>query len=265
MTMKYADIILNFATVGFSGIEFTNAGWISMMFVPTCAYMAACLCLFTFVFRKELKAQDPVSPLTVSPDKPVLSVRQKALIPVIIITVALWASGINVTFAAVCAALIMVLLGFLKLPDIKAIDLNTLVFLTAAFAIGSALNNKGVAPLLFTRLSGLLPAPPQTAYLLAASGISVIIHMILGSNTTSLSVIIPALLGTSANYDPQIIMLTAFVSVAFHCVAPFHCVTMAISSAKNYFPNKYILRFGLPGIPLIFVALYLFYFPWWGV
>ena len=55
MATRDADIIMNNAAVGFSGLNISDAAWTKHMAVPTVIYIVVILVLFIFLFRKDLR------------------------------------------------------------------------------------------------------------------------------------------------------------------------------------------------------------------
>ena len=266
MGTRNADIILNNAVVSFAGLQFSDWDWIRYMLVPSLGYLALILGFFILLFRKQLLGirLQPAAPQAKSRLEP----RERLALIIALSTVLLWLSQpwhqVSAVWVTLVANLAFVALGFITLKDIRAIDVSTLVFLTAAFSIGGVLKHSGTAQVLFSRIHGLLPQEANTAYLLAIVLIAMLMHLILGSNTTTLSVVIPSLVLLSAGaIPPEITMLLSVVGVCFHGILPFHSVALMIGTGNDYFPARLVPRFGLPATLLVFAGALLFFLPWW--
>jgi len=94
--------------------------------------------------------------------------------------------------------------------------------------------------------------------------VGMIMHMILGSNVTTLSVVTPGLLVLGNGlFSGELLVYILIVTVSFHAILPFHNVAIMIGSSKGYYPVKYVSKVGLAVTPLVFLAAVLFYYPWW--
>ena len=101
-------------------------------------------------------------------------------------------------------------------------------------------------------------------YVVIMIGISMALHMILGSNTTTLSVVVPGMMILCGKMVPSpVIVFIAVISVSFHAVLPFHSVSMMIGASDGYFPSKYVTRFGIPATILVYLAVIGIYIPYW--
>lgn len=266
MVSRDADIILNNAAIAFAGIRMTDGAWIARMAVPMLGYLALIFALFLAVFRRELKGVR--FRLENGAQKQPLTRREALSLALVAATVLCWVtqplhhvSSLMVTAAAI---LLFFLLGILRPRDLKAIDLTTMVFLTAAFCIGGVLKQSGTADVLFGGVNRLLPAAPNLLYLLAILFVAMLMHMMLGSNTTTLSVVIPGLVTLCGGALPKdIVMLLSVIGVSFHSILPFHSVAIMIGVGNGYFPARYVPRFGIPSTLLVYLGAVLFFIPWW--
>ena len=269
MATKNADIIMNNASVAFAGLDMTDGQWIIYMTIPVIAYGSLILALFCLLFRKHLLGinfniddhQEEKTGLS-------LSKNEKQTLAVIILTVILWMTGsihgINATIITLCSALVLFALKVLSKKDFKAIDVTTLIFLTAAFSIGGVMKACGAADVVFSKLQVLFPKEYSPLYLVVMILVGMLMHFILGSNTTTLSVVIPGLMVICGNVlPPEIIMFVAFNSVAFHSILPFHSAAVMIGASNGYFPAKYVARLGIPVTLLIFISTLFIFVPWW--
>ena len=269
MATKNADIIMNNASVAFAGLDITDGQWITYMAVPVILYGALILVLFCLLFRKHLLGiKLTIAEHKGEKSKLSLNKNEKRTLAVIILTVILWMTGsihgINATIITLCSALVFFALKVLCKKDFKAIDVTTLIFLTAAFSIGGVMKACGAADIVFSRLQVLFPKEYSPLYLIIMILVGMLMHLILGSNTTTLSVVIPGLTVICGNVlPPEIIMFVAFNSVAFHSILPFHSAAIMIGASNGYFPAKYVARLGIPVTLLIFISTLFIFVPWW--
>ena len=134
---------------------------------------------------------------------PPLTRREKLTAGVVVCTIVLWAvSGflngilpfqINPTIVTLVGTALMFPLGVLKLKDFRSIDITTLIFIAAAFSIGGVMKASGIAVIVFSRVAMLFPAGYSLWYLAVIVLVSMGMHPILGSNTTTMSVVLPGL------------------------------------------------------------------------
>lgn len=268
MSAKDADMIMNHVAAGFSEIPISNGMWMRYMLPPTLVTCALVLLTFTFFFRRELLG--PAIKTRCAAARVPFSGRQKAALAVIVVTVLLWMSsglhGINQTVITILATAILFGLGILHKEDLKTIDVTTLVFLTAAFSIGGVMKACGAADKVFGVLQGIFPAEFSLGYLLVMVLVSMLLHMILGSNTTTLSVAVPGMLILCGQaVSSPVIVFTAVASVSFHALLPFHSVAMMIGASNGYFPARYVVRMGIALTLLTFFAAAGVFYPYWSI
>ena len=267
MSVVNADVLLNTSALAFTGLEMTDIEWLGNMGVPVIIYGVLTFILFNLAFRKDFAGQKKIQ-LTVQTQREALNKRDKLSLTIIIITLLLWATkslhGINATVITLGATIAMFACKLLKAKDIKSIDITTLVFLTGAFSIGSAMKASGSADIIFSRMKLFFPEEYSIWYILLLAVIGKMMHMLLGSNTTTLSLIIPGLMIVSGDIlSSEAIMYTAYVSVVVQSFLPFHSVAMMMGTARNYFDTKEVLRFGVPMLILMFISLVCVFLPWW--
>ncbi len=263
-----ADLIMNRAAVAFGGQEITNWQWAKYMLVPSVFYGATVVSAVIFFFKKELWNIRVGSLKRLDAAPQALNTREKALLIIILTTVLLWMTAeihqIPPLAVTVAATLIFYVMGAIKRKDFLAIDGTTLIFLTAAFSIGGAMKGSGVADRLFGMVRFLFPAEFGVGYLLTVALVGMLMHMILGSNVTTLSVVMPGLLVLSEGLlSGEMLVYILVVTVSFHAILPFHNVAIMIGSSKGYYPTSYVTKVGLLVTPLVFLALLCFYYPWW--
>ena len=250
----------------FSAAEITNRIWMREMFLPTALVCVLVVGLFGFLFRRQLAGH----PISMGRGERIkgFSKREKAASGIILATVLLWMTqdihGINSTLVTLAAVILLFVIKTLRLKDFNAIDGTTLIFLTAAFSIGGVMEACGAADKVFGLFSGVFPSEFSVVYLWIMVAISMALHMLLGSNTTTLSVVVPGMMLLCGEQVPaEVIVFTAVVSVSFHAILPFHSVSMMMGASDGYFPSGYVTRFGLPATLLVYFAAAAVYLPYW--
>lgn len=274
---KDADLIMNYVAANSSGAEISNGAWTRAMAVPTVGYAAVVILIMLFLFRRELKG---VSIQTAPNIEPAPSgFKREELPPVIVIlaTVLLWMTsglwGKNIvlfgyitanTIVTIISTVILFAMKTIGKKDFSAIDIVTLIFLSAAFAIGGVMKACGAADVVFGQFRSIFPDHFSVFYLMLIILVGMLLHMVLGSNTTTLSVIVPGLVLLCGNVvSPEVVVYASIISVAFHAILPFHSVALMIGASNGYYPNSFVTRLGIPVTPFIFLVAAFIYLPWW--
>lgn len=268
MSAKDADMIMNHVAAGFSEIPISNGMWMSCMLIPTVVCCILVCILFAVVFHKEMSGYKLEVKKEDGQTAAGFSGKQKAAMLIIGLTVLLWMThgihGLNNTLITVAATALLFGIGILHREDLKTIDITTLIFLTAAFAIGGVMKECGAADKVFGQLTGIFPEHFSVGYLMLMVLVSMALHMMLGSNTTTLSVVVPGMMILCrTTVSSPVIVFTAIVSVSFHAILPFHSVSMMIGASNGYFPSKYVTRFGIPATLLVYVTAACVFLPFW--
>lgn len=265
-----ADIILNTSSVGFASLAITNTEWMKYMLVPTVLYILAVIVLFYAVFHKQLRSVKLCPREDVSTGKQPFTKREKLVLLVVLGTVALWMTsgihGINPTYITLAGTILLFAMGALHKRDFSAIDITTMVFLTAAFCIGGVLKYTGIADIIFSKVGEMFPQQFGTLYILVMILITMGMHLILGSNTTTLSVVLPALMTICGHVmsGPEILFI-AYISLTAHFLLPFHAVSLMIGAGNGYFPSSYATKFGLPMMMFIIMGIFGIFLPYWNL
>lgn len=267
MASKNADIILNVISSDLSGTAISDFKWMQYMAIPAAMTGSIIFLTLIVVFRKELLGirLNLIEPLPVEAP---LDRKEKWTLVLISCTILLWVTyplhGINQTLVTVVASLLMALIGILKPKDIHSIDMTTLIFLSAAFSIGGVMKASGTAEILFTKVGAVFPQTFSLFYVAVMIAVAMLMHMVLGSNTTTLSVVIPGYLIIAGPYLPsEIIMFITYASVAVHALIPFHSVALMIGVSNEYFSSNHVLKFGIPMTAIVFLSVLFIYMPWW--
>jgi di/tricarboxylate transporter len=268
MTMIRGDIILNNALIAMSGQPMGELTWMKIMFLPTILYCFIGLMLFGFIFHHALVSYQTISASFPHKVHTGMTAEHKRNLVVLLLMLIIWATedfhGISGTYVVVIGTLLMFPLKLLNAADLKAVNVHLLVFLTAAFSIGPVMTASGLAEILFSGFIGIFPATFNTAYQVAVLSVTVLLHMLLGSNITTMSVVIPGLMTISSGIaSPTIIMFLIFIAVCGHFVLPFHNVLLLIGNGSGLYDAKPVVKYGLWLLPLMILTALLVYLPWW--
>ncbi len=269
MIAMRADIILNTSAAGFAGLSLTELDWIKAMGVPTVLYSVMVLMLFCWIFRKNIfGVRFRASTKGQTAHTAMLCAGDKRTIAIMVATVVLWATtsvhGVSASVITLIGIFLMFCNGNLKAKDLDSIDVITLVFLTAAFSIGGTMKVSGIAEHVFGSLATVFPQKYSGTYVLIMIGVSMAMHLILGSNTTTLSIVAPGLVAICGGIMPQEeVFYIAFFSIAAQYILPFHSVAMMIGTSNNYFPSSYVTRIGVPLTFIVIASVFCLYIPWW--
>ncbi len=268
MSSKDADMIMNHVAAGFSDVPISNGMWMHYMLVPTLICSVLVILLFILMFHRDmlglkLEIRD-------QREKMPFSGQQKKALVIIAATILLWMTGslhgLNNTVITVGATVLLFAIGILHREDFKAIDITTLIFLTAAFSIGGVMKESGAADKVFGLMAGIFPGGFSVRYLLVMVFVSMLIHMLLGSNTTTLSVVVPGMMILCGQLvSSPVIVFTAIVSVSFHAILPFHSVSVMIGASNGYFPSGFVTKMGIPVTFLVYGVVAGVFLPYWKI
>jgi len=266
----WGDLILNGTAIAASGAGgVTNGMWISYMAVPSLVYTSITVAAFLLLFRRELPRgcmdlppapADSAKERNTKMDYPVLAL--------VVATIAMWMTeslhGISAWIVILAAIAVMVALKQLRVRDLRAIDVTMLVFLSAAMAIGGVMRVSGAAEIIFLRLRFSIPGLGVSGYILVIMLVTICLHMVLGSNMTTVSVVIPGVLIMYGDVlSVEIIIFVVYITTTTQWLLPFHSVSLMIGEGKGYYPASYMLRSGLVMTALVFIAVFGLYVPWW--
>jgi len=266
-TLK-ADIIINTLAVNVAQLNFTDWDWIRYMAVPSLVYLALAIGLMLLLFMKDFRTRFSVSESAKEKAGGKLTKQDIGMLVLLGATVALWATeslhGVPAWLVTLTSIVAMAFLGVFKLQDIKSLDVPMLVFLTAAMAIGGVMRANGTAELIFSFLGEHIPNGSPVLLIAVLMLIAICMHMLLGSNSTTISVVIPGFIIMCGNtISPAIIMCVVYVTLATQWLFPFHSVGMMMGVSRGSFSPSHMLKMGLPMTLLVFAAIFGLYLPWW--
>lgn len=126
------------------------------------------------------------------------------------------------------------------------------------------MNQSGVANIIYSSMIGIFPSTYSNTYLIILIMTAMLLHMLLGSSITTLSIVIPILIElTKGIIDPIPLSLLIYVSINMHFILPFHHITIMVGAGNNYYSNKVVVKYGAVLTLLVFIVIFGFYIPWW--
>lgn len=281
ITMTYmffsnGDIVLNQAAINFAGEavrQSLNFGaWFKLMAVPTFISCVLVVMTTALVFKREL-AEFKVEMIVDQQqnDTSANSTGNRLAILMMGLIIIMWMTEgvhhISPWIPALIGVVGMFGLGILTPADLKSVNPHFLIFLMTVFSIGKVLGQAGITAIIFEKLKLLIPQANSAIYLLGIALIIMILHMCIGSSVATMSVVLPILipLTLSQGYRAEIVTLMTYIIVNIHFLLPFHHATMMIGTAKQYYPDKYMLRLGSVMTVLTFILLGVIFFQWWHI
>lgn len=261
------DIILNYSVTQFGGISLSWLEWAKYMTLPTLLTIVLTGISFILVFKKQLQNVD-FSSSSDGFQMGKITHKEKSAIIIMGLVIFLWMTepfhSINSAIIALIGTLAMFAFKIIDTKDFKSLNLDLLIFLTAAFAIGSVMNQSGVANIIYSKIIFLFPETYSNTYLVVLILTVMGLHMLLGSSITTLSVVIPILIElTRGIMDPIALSLLVYIAINMHFLLPFHHIVIMVGSGNDYYSNKTVLRYGLILTLLVFLVIFGFYIPWW--
>jgi len=92
----------------------------------------------------------------------------------------------------------------------------------------------------------------------------VLLHTVLGSNITTMSVVVPGLMSIGAGVAPPLpLMFLICIAVCSQFLLPFHHVILLLGEGDRCYSTHELLRVGIPHTALMLFAVFLLYLPWW--
>ena len=265
MAFINGDIIFNNAVLQFSGIHLTWLGWAKYMLIPTIIISILMYFGFIFIFYREIKGSKfSIEKSDNGKIKFSGAEKKGALITSLIII--LWVTeslhGISAVWVSVIGVLSMYALGLIRISDLKIIKLELLLFLTAAFSIGGVLNHEGIAGLIFDKI---LPTTNSDSMLIFYSIIVVmILHMILGSSMTSMSLCLPVLTSSlPMSVNPIFMMFSLYVAINIHYILPLHHAVIMIGEGEGHYDTSMTVKYGIFLTIFVFISIYAVLMPYW--
>ena len=193
-----------------------------------------------------------------------LSEKEIRTIVWLVIAIALWltVSGDYLAWVTLVIGVLMAMpvIGEVLTPaSWGSVDIKTLMFLTAAMAIGSVGGATGMnAWIADVVLPSTVPTNPYLFALLVCA-LTMVIHMFMGSVMAGLGICVPAFLtfiqGTSVS--PIAVALIVFTAINLHYILPFHNLAILVGEGKDAggYTSKEAMKMGIPLTVVTFLVV----------
>lgn len=193
-----------------------------------------------------------------------LSEKEIRTIVWLVIAIALWltVSGDYLAWVTLVIGVLMAMpvIGEVLTPaSWGSVDIKTLMFLTAAMAIGSVGGATGMnAWIADVVLPSTVPANPYLFALLVCA-LTMVIHMFMGSVMAGLGICVPAFLtfiqGTTVS--PIAVALIVFTAINLHYILPFHNLAILVGEGKDAggYTSKEAMKMGIPLTVVTFLVV----------
>ena len=247
------------------GMNPTFIDWFLYMSVPMAVALIATLALGLLLFKPSHELvydRDEVLAKQAALGK--LSTKEIRTIVWLVIAIALWltVSGdyIGWVTLGIGVCLSLPFIGEVLTPaSWNSVDIKSLMFLTAAMAIGSVGGATGMNAWI---ADVVLPASvPENIYLLALliAALSIVIHMFMGSVMAVLGVCVPAFIAFTSGTDvsPLAVAMIVFTSINIHYILPFHNLPILVGEGKDAggYTAKESMRMGIPLTVVVFITV----------
>ncbi len=201
-----------------------------------------------------------------------LTAIEKRMVVWLVILTTFWMTdslhGLNISYGTM---LLTMLMAAPKIGDLitsntwSEIPVNILFFVTSALAIGTVGGATGMNTWI---AKSLMPnSISSNLFVLAAfiTAVTVVLHMLLGSQLTVTAVTVPIMLTFTAgmNISPVVITMWVYQATVLHYFLPFHCLPMAVGFEPAGYTNAECIRIGMPLTALVFIVNVLICIPWW--
>lgn len=256
-------LVASYGANGGAAIGFVD--WFIYMSVPMVVATLCTIVLALALFKpsKEL-VYDREDVLAKQAALGKLSEKEIRTIVWLVIAIALWltVSGDYLAWVTLVIGVLMAMpvIGEVLTPaSWGSVDIKTLMFLTAAMAIGSVGGATGMnAWIADVVLPSAVPANPYLFALLVCA-LTMVIHMFMGSVMAGLGICVPAFLtfvqGTSVS--PIAVALIVFTAINLHYILPFHNLAILVGEGKDAggYTSKEAMKMGIPLTVVTFLVV----------
>ena len=256
-------LVASYGANGGASIGFVE--WFTYMSVPmvVATLIVMTICLVLFKPSKEL-VYDREKVLAKQAALGKLTEREIRTLVWLVNAIALWltVSGDYLAWVTLVIGVLMAMpvIGEVLTPaSWSAVDVKTLMFLTAAMAIGTVGGATGMnAWIADVVLPSTAPTNPFLFALLVCA-ITMVIHMFMGSVMAGLGICVPAFLtfvqGTSVT--PLAVALIVYTAINLHYILPFHNLAILVGEGKDAggYTSKEATKMGIPMTLFTFVVV----------
>ena len=256
-------LVASYGANGGAAIGFVD--WFIYMSVPMVVATLCTIVLALALFKpsKEL-VYDREDVLAKQAALGKLSEKEIRTIVWLVIAIALWltVSGDYLAWVTLVIGVLMAMpvIGEVLTPaSWGSVDIKTLMFLTAAMAIGSVGGATGMnAWIADVVLPSTVPTNPYLFALLVCA-LTMVIHMFMGSVMAGLGIFVPAFLtfiqGTSVS--PIAVALIVFTAINLHYILPFHNLAILVGEGKDAggYTSKEAMKMGIPLTVVTFLVV----------
>ena len=256
-------LVASYGANGGAAIGFVD--WFIYMSVPMVVATLCTIVLALALFKpsKEL-VYDREDVLAKQAALGKLSEKEIRTIVWLVIAIALWltVSGDYLAWVTLVIGVLMAMpvIGEVLTPaSWGSVDIKTLMFLTAAMAIGSVGGAPGMnAWIADVVLPSTLPTNPDL-FALRVCALTMVIHMFMGSVMAGLGICVPAFLtfiqGTSVS--PIAVALIVFTAINLHYILPFHNLAILVGEGKDAggYTSKEAMKMGIPLTVVTFLVV----------
>ena len=256
-------LVASYGANGGAAIGFVD--WFIYMSVPMVVATLCTIVLALALFKpsKEL-VYDREDVLAKQAALGKLSEKEIRTIVWLVIAIALWltVSGDYLAWVTLVIGVLMAMpvIGEVLTPaSWGSVDIKTLMFLTAAMAIGTVGGATGMnAWIADVVLPSTAPTNPFLFALLVCA-ITMVIHMFMGSVMAGLGICVPAFLtfiqGTSVS--PIAVALIVFTAINLHYILPFHNLAILVGEGKDAggYTSKEAMKMGIPLTVVTFLVV----------
>lgn len=268
------DATINPLAASYAG-EVSFLRWLQVIGPPALLLSVLTLGLILLLFRPSAQVKLDLEEIRAAQAKlGRLTERELRTLVWVVAAIALWLTngftGLDIGWITLLIAMLMsmpVVGGVLEAKDWGEVPVHVMVFLTAAIAIGRVGAATGMNGWIADTL--LPPAMPDSPVLtaLCIAGLSVAVHMLMGSVIAVMGVTIPAFLSITAGtgISPLAVIGIVYLSVAGHYCLPFHHLNMLVGQGKEngMYTQRETLKMSLPLLCAVLVTVVCAVF-WWG-
>ncbi len=268
------DATINPLAASYAG-EVSFLRWLQVIGPPALLLSVLTLGLILLLFRPSAQVKLDLEEIRAAQAKlGRLTERELRTLVWVVAAIALWLTngftGLDIGWITLLIAMLMsmpVVGGVLEAKDWGEVPVHVMVFLTAAIAIGRVGAATGMNGWIAdTLLPAAMPDSPVLTALCIA-GLSVAVHMLMGSVIAVMGVTIPAFLSITAGtgISPLAVIGIVYLSVAGHYCLPFHHLNMLVGQGKEngMYTQRETLKMSLPLLCAVLVTVVCAVF-WWG-